>query len=149
MNPDSLIVSCAQCGARNRVLRARSNQHPVCGKCRAPLVTGGTLDRPLDVTDRTFSAEVLSYPGTVLVDCWAPWCGPCRMVAPVLEQLAREYAGRLKIAKLNVDENPATATQYGIQSIPTMLLFKNGGQMNRLVGALPKQEIERHLVPLL
>ena len=88
---------------------------------------------------------VLSYTGAVLVDCWAPWCGPCKMVAPVLDQLASEYAGRIKIAKLNVDENPMTASQYGIQSIPTMLLFKNGNQIDKLVGALPKQEIVRHL----
>ena len=83
------------------------------------------------------------------MDCWAPWCGPCKMVAPVLEQLASEYAGRLKIAKLNVDENPATASKYGIQSIPTMLLFKNGSHVNSLVGALPKNEIERHLGTIL
>jgi len=100
---------------------------------------------PIDVTDQTFNKEVLSHAGPVLVDCWAPWCGPCKIVAPVLEQLASEYAGRIKIAKLNVDENPATASQYRIQSIPTMLLFKNGNQVERLVGALPKQEIARHL----
>jgi len=106
-------------------------------------------DHPVEVTDRTFTDEVLSFRGPVLVDCWAPWCGPCRMVAPVLDQLAPEYAGRVKIAKLNVDENPMTSSQYAIQSIPTMLLFKNGQQVNKLVGALPKNEIERHLVPLL
>ena len=79
------------------------------------------------------------------MDCWAPWCGPCKMVAPVLDQLASEYAGRIKIAKLNVDENPMTASRYGVQSIPTMLIFKNGNQVDKLVGALPKQEIVRHL----
>jgi len=101
--------------------------------------------RVVEVTDRSFGEEVLSFAGPVLVDCWAPWCGPCRMVAPVLEQLAAEYAGRLKITKLNVDDNPMTASSYGIQSIPTMLLFKNGNQVTKLVGALPKAEIERHL----
>jgi thioredoxin 2 len=106
-------------------------------------------DHPVEVTDRTFRDEVLSFRGPVLVDCWAPWCGPCRMVAPVLDQLASEYAGRVKIAKLNVDDNPKIASQYAIQSIPTMLLFKNGQQVNKLVGALPKNEIERHLTPLL
>jgi thioredoxin len=79
------------------------------------------------------------------VDCWAPWCGPCRMVAPIMDQLASEYAGRVKIAKLNTDENPLTASQYGIQSIPTLLFFKDGTLVNKLVGALPKSEIEKHL----
>jgi len=83
------------------------------------------------------------------VDCWAPWCGPCRMVAPIMDQLASEYAGRVKIAKLNTDDNPSTASLYGIQSIPTLLFFKNGKQVNKLVGALPKKEIERHLGSLI
>jgi len=83
------------------------------------------------------------------VDCWAPWCEPCKMVAPVLDQLASGYKGRIKIAKLNVDENPLTGSKYGIQSIPTMLLFKGGNQVDTLVGALPKQEIERYIKTLL
>ena len=143
------MLRCANCGTKNRVPKERLDQGPICGKCRAPLKVADAPDVPVDVTDQTFNREVLSFSGPVLVDCWAPWCGPCRMVAPVLEQLASEYAGRLKITKLNVDENPATASQYGIQSIPTMLLFKNGNHVNSLVGALPKQEIERHLGTIL
>ncbi|MCD6298449.1 MAG: thioredoxin TrxC [Deltaproteobacteria bacterium] len=149
MDQESIIVRCANCGAKNRIPKERLGEGPICGKCKAPLKVATSPAIPVDVTDQTFSQEVLSFPGPVLVDCWAPWCGPCRMVAPVLEQLASEYAGRLKIAKLNVDENPATASQYGIQSIPTMLLFKNGNQVNSLVGALPKPEIERHLLTIL
>jgi thioredoxin 2 len=145
MNHESIMVRCAGCGAKNRIPKERLGEGPICGKCRKPLNVESSTAIPVDVTDQTFSREVLSFSGPVLVDCWAPWCGPCRMVAPVLEQLASEYAGRVKIAKLNVDENPATASQYGIQSIPTMLLFKNGKQVNSLVGALPKAEIERHL----
>jgi thioredoxin 2 len=83
------------------------------------------------------------------VDCWAPWCGPCRIISPLLEQLASEYAGRLKVGKLNVDENPLTASQYAIQSIPTLLLFKDGQLVDRLVGALPRSEIERRLTSIL
>ena len=142
MNEENIIVKCDRCGAKNRIPKKRLHEGPLCGKCRAPLKAHTA---PVTVTDQTFSQKVLSYPGAVLVDCWAPWCGPCKVVAPVLDQLASEYAGRIKIAKLNVDENPMTASQYGIQSIPTMLLFKNGNQIDKLVGALPKQEIVQHL----
>ncbi|RLB36461.1 MAG: thioredoxin [Deltaproteobacteria bacterium] len=100
---------------------------------------------PVHVTDGDFEAQVLSEPGPVLLDCWAPWCGPCRSVAPILDELASAYAGRVKIAKLNVDENPVTASRFGIQSIPTMLFFKGGRLMQKLVGAVPRQEIEANL----
>ena len=149
MKQDNLILVCEKCGAKNRVPSARINEGPVCGKCRAPLNVNAGPGVPVDVTDRSFEDRVISYPGVVLVDCWAPWCGPCRMVAPILEQLAAEYRGRVLIAKLNTDENPAIASRYTIQSIPTMLIFKNGVQVDRLVGALPKQEIERHLAELI
>ena len=104
--------------------------------------------RPVDITDQTFNQEVLAHKGPVLVDCWAPWCGPCKMVAPVLSELAQKYSGKVKIAKLNVDENPNTASRYTIQSIPTMLLFKNGQMVDTLVGALPRAELEKHLQKL-
>lgn len=149
MSAETTIVRCAHCGTKNRIPVHRLDDRPVCGKCKATLSASSFDKHPVEVTDRTFRNEVLSFRGPVLVDCWAPWCGPCRMVAPVLDQMASEYAGRVKIAKLNVDENPTTSSQYGIQSIPTMLLFKNGQPVNRLVGALPKREIERHLLPLL
>lgn len=149
MDQDSILIQCGHCGTKNRVPKARLNQGPVCGKCRSPLSIGQGLDKPVDITDNTFDSEVLSAAGPVLVDCWAPWCGPCRMVGPVLEQLAREYAGRVKIAKLNVDENPQIASRYSIRSIPTMLLFNRGEMVNTMVGALPRQEIERRLQPLL
>jgi thioredoxin 2 len=149
MDQNNIVVRCATCGTRNRIPEKRLNQGPICGKCRAPLKLADFPTGPVDVTDRTFDQEVLSFSGPVLMDCWAPWCGPCKGVAPVLDQLASEYAGRIKIAKLNVDENPATASKYGIQSIPTMLLFKNGTLVNSLVGALPKNEIERNMQTIL
>ena len=145
MEQDNVIVRCASCGTKNRIPKSRLDEGPVCGKCRSPLSPGSAPGIPVDVTDQTFNREVISHPLPVIVDCWAPWCGPCKMVAPVLDQLALEYRGRIKIAKLNVDENPSTASRYGIQSIPTMLIFKNGNQIDKLIGALPKQEIERHL----
>jgi thioredoxin 2 len=97
----------------------------------------------VEVTDQTFGREVLQHPGPLVLDCWAPWCGPCRSVAPVLDQLAKEYAGRVKIAKLNTDQNQRTSANYSIQSIPTLLFFRDGKLVNRQVGALPKPEIER------
>jgi thioredoxin 2 len=145
MDKESIILTCPQCGAKNRIPKSRLKDKPVCGKCRAPLATQTILDHPVEVTDQTFQTEVLSFPGSVIVDCWAPWCGPCRMVAPVLDQLAKEYVGRIKFAKLNTDENQRTAGQFSIQSIPTLLFFKGGKLVNRQVGAHPKGEIERQL----
>ena len=149
MENDPIIITCLQCGAKNRLPQNRLAEKPVCGKCRASLSLQPPLDHPLEVTDRTFQGEVLSFPGSVVLDCWAPWCGPCRMVAPILDQLAKEYVGRIKFAKLNTDENQRTAGQFSIQSIPTLLFFKEGKLVNRQVGALPKGEIERHLRSIL
>ncbi|OQX66054.1 MAG: thiol reductase thioredoxin [Desulfococcus sp. 4484_242] len=148
MAEDDLIIKCTRCGTKNRVPGTRLKDNPICGKCRQPLLNRDGYDRPVDITDGTFDREVLQEPGVVLVDCWAPWCGPCRMVAPVLEKLAREYAGRIKIAKLNVDENPITASKYAVRSIPTMLFFKSGSLVDTLIGALPKQAIEERVIAL-
>jgi thioredoxin 2 len=149
VNQESIIIPCADCGTKNRIPKSRLQDRPLCGKCRKPLKVGIFYDHPVTVTDGTFREEVLSYPGAVVVDCWAPWCGPCNLVSPILEQLASQYAGRVKIAKLNVDENPQISSQYSIQSIPTMLLMKNGQLVDRMVGALPKGEIERRLLSVL
>ena len=100
---------------------------------------------PVHVTDADFSSTVLQSPVPVLVDFWAPWCGPCRAIAPAVEELASEYAGRVTVAKLNTDENQRTAMQYGIQGIPCLLIFKDGQEVDRLVGARPKQYIKQAL----
>ena len=117
MSGDNIIVKCTRCGTKNRIPSERVNQGPKCGKCGAPIKISAGQGVPVNVSDGTFQQEVISHPGVVLLDCWAPWCGPCKMVAPVLDQLAKEYQGRVKIAKLNVDDNPATASRFGIQSI--------------------------------
>jgi thioredoxin 1 len=101
-----------------------------------------------NVSDDNFQAEVLENEQPVLVDFWAPWCGPCRVVAPVLEEIAAEQAEKLRVVKLNVDDNQRTAAQYGVMSIPTMILFKNGQPAKTIVGAYPKKRLEAELEPL-
>lgn len=149
-----MIVVCAKCGSKNRVdERASLARQPVCGKCGAALKqTGGArakTSQPLTVTDSTFEREVLQMGSMpVLLDCWAAWCGPCRIIAPVLDQLAAEANGQYRIAKLNIDENPQTAARFNVQSIPTMLIFKNGALVERFVGVQPKEILAARLASL-
>jgi thioredoxin 1 len=97
----------------------------------------------LAVTDATFEREVLQSATPVLIDLWAPWCGPCRAIAPVVDELSREYAGKLKVVKMNVDDNPQTPSRYGVRSIPNLLLFKGGQVADQIVGAVPKAHLVR------
>jgi len=99
------------------------------------------------VTDETFNQEVLKSETPTLVDFWAVWCGPCRMVAPVVDEIAREQAGKLKVMKLDVDENQNTAMAYGVMSIPTLILFKNGQPVERIVGFRPKTDMDKKILP--
>lgn len=99
------------------------------------------LNKPIEISDATFKETIQNYP-LVVVDCWAPWCAPCRMVAPVIEEMALDYAGKILFGKLNVDENRKVATQYQIMSIPTLLVFKNEKLIDRIVGAMPRQMLE-------
>lgn len=103
------------------------------------------MSKPVTVDDNTFQAEVLESQTPVLVDFWAAWCSPCRMIAPVVEQLADDYEGQMKVAKLDVDANQGTARQFGVMSIPTLLLFKEGKPVERLVGFQPKEQLQKTL----
>jgi thioredoxin 2 len=145
---NAVIVSCPSCGTRNRVPENRMNDHPRCGKCNTPLSLNAP-DKPVIVSDATFQKEVMQSSLPVLVDCWAPWCGPCRAVGPIMDAVAKKYQGRLKVAKLNLDENPSTGSRYSITSVPTLLLMKKGNLVNTLVGALPQAQIEAAIQQML
>jgi thioredoxin 2 len=139
------LIRCAHCGTMNRVAeeKKRLGKAAVCGKCKSVLQSAD--DDPLIVTDSSFAEMVERSPIPVLLDMWAPWCGPCRMVGPVVDLLAKELSGRVRVGKMNVDENPLISARFGIQSIPALLIFRGGREVDRMVGVQPKEEILRHL----
>lgn len=130
----STTVECDNCGARNRVL-AVAEGVPRCAKCRTP------LRWVVDSTDEEFHAVADESSLPVLIDVWAPWCGPCRMVSPVLEKLAGELAGKLKLVKVNADDNPEVSRRFEVQSIPTLVLLRGGKVVDKQIGALPEQRL--------
>lgn len=130
------IVTCRDCGTRNRVPAAASGV-PTCAQCKKPLAWIVAAD------DENFAQVADSTKVTVLVDLWAPWCGPCRQVTPALEQIANDQAGRLKLVKVNVDNAPGTAAQFDARSIPTMVLLRHGKAIGRQIGALPAAQLKR------
>jgi thioredoxin 2 len=136
--PVSILV-CPNCGRKNKI-RPNATGAPHCGNC------GKALAWLVNASDATFDLEARATP-PVIVDLWAPWCGPCRFVGPILEQLAKEHAGRLKVVKVNVDDNPALSRRFNASSIPTMLVLKDGQVVDRVVGAMPKPQLEARLAP--
>jgi thioredoxin 2 len=145
MSDEATLILCPSCGANNRVADAKTGKLPVCGRCKTPLYS----NHPIIVTDESFSEEVERSPLPVLVDVWASWCGPCQIIAPVIEELASELAGRVLVAKLNSDENPQTTSRFDVLGIPTLLLLKDGREITRLTGAYPKADILRTISPFI
>jgi len=132
------VVSCPQCSTKNRLKPSTDEKAPVCGKCKSP------LPWIVEGTDISFRKE-LDAPIPVLVDFWAEWCAPCRMTTPALEAFACDKAGQIKIVKLNIDQNPATAEQFNVRSIPTLILFKNGRPVETIVGAMSRDALGERL----
>jgi thioredoxin len=141
------IVVCPKCDAKNRIDENRAKQmQPKCGKCGTALDISASDGHPIEMSDATFQSTLASAGDRpVLVDCWAAWCGPCKMIAPTINQLASESNGKWVVAKLDVDRNPQVATQFQISSIPSLLIFKNGKLVDTLVGLQPKPVIEQRL----
>jgi thioredoxin 2 len=143
-----LIVACPNCGAKNRVhFDAALKQQPVCGKCKLPLPAPSS--EPVTVTDANFGSLVEKSHLPVLLDLWAAWCGPCRMIAPTIKILASELVGKVLVGKLDVDANPRTQARFGVQSIPTLLILKDGKEIDRIVGAQSREAILKRLTPFI
>ena len=136
-----VTVSCPFCGRLNRVDLARAADRPKCGECGRPIL----LDRPLALSDATFDRVIADAQVPVLVDFYADWCGPCKMVAPVMDELARARMGSVLVTKVDTERNPMVAQRFGIASIPTVMVFKGGRQVAKQVGALPRQGYEQLL----
>jgi thioredoxin 2 len=133
MTSSPLLIPCPHCGATNRVPAERAGDAPDCGRCHQPLRVG----EPVELGDGDFDAVVRASPLPVLVDFWAPWCGPCRSMAPAFAQAARQLAGRALLVKVNSDDNPQLAQRFGIRSIPTLVRLEGGRETQRQMGAVP------------
>jgi len=147
MNKETIVITCPNCGTQNRVPRQRMGEHARCGKCHTPLPLD--MATPIEITDASFDRDVISFPGAIMVEFYSTRCGYSRMLAPVIEELAAEYAGRIRIGKLNVDANQLMSGRYAIQGTPTLILFRHGKYIRRMVGVMDIRELERALDSIL
>ena len=136
--PGSATVPCPFCATLNRVDLSRLDDRPKCGQCGRPIL----LDRPVPVSDATFDGVIAGASVPVMVDFYADWCGPCKVMAPVLDQLAAERRGSVLVTKLDTDKNQATAMRFGIRGIPTLIVFSGGQEVGREVGVVPRQRLD-------
>lgn len=144
------LVRCMSCGARNRIPETKMNETAKCGKCHETIETAGLLSgRSMMVSDRDFESKVLQSPVPVLFFSFANWCPSCQAIIPIVEQLARDWKGRVRVAKLNIDQNPITANRFNIMSVPTIIIFDNGQARDRLTGAVPKLLIIQKMAPFI
>lgn len=139
---DTTLIRCENCGAANRIKINRKEKNPKCGKCKTAL---SIIKNPVDVTTASFKNEVISWPGFVLVDFWSPTCGHCMTLMPVLDDIAAERAGVLKVVRINVTTEQQLAAQFDIRGVPALFLFKGGKKINDLSGALPKPQLDSWL----
>ena len=136
-------VACPFCATLNRVDLTRIADHPKCGKCGRPIL----LDRPLSISDATIDGVVRGTDVPVVVDCYADWCGPCKIMAPILDDLARDRQGDVLVTKLDTDRNPATVRRFDIRAIPTLLVFRGGEAVGRHAGVIPRHELDALVGP--
>ena len=132
-----MLISCVHCGSTNRVPDERLHQDPICGRCGTAILAG----QPVQLTDANFEAFTAKTELPVVIDFWAPWCGPCQAMAPQFERAAQQLKGRALLAKVNSDENPRSAARFAIRSIPTMVMLQRGNEVRRMSGALQAQQI--------
>jgi thioredoxin 2 len=147
---DAYLIRCPSCGTKNRIPANRAGQTAKCGKCKSAVPTNSLLAAaPVMVADRDFEDKVLKSPLPVLLDCWAPWCGPCQTTAPIMTELAKEWKGRARVGKLNIDQNPLTAARFQVMSVPTFLIFDQGRLRETIPGAVNKGYLVNKMRPYL
>lgn len=141
MESELVHITCPHCEAINRLLNSKLAQHPKCGKCHQILFTG----KPLELTSKNFIKVINKTSIPIIVDFWAPWCGPCKMMAPIFEKVSAIIEPRARLSKLNTEFSQGTASRYGIRSIPTLIVFKNGKEVSRQAGAMDKENLLRFI----
>ncbi len=137
----AVLVRCPFCSTLNRISLARAKDRPACGECAKPLL----LDRPVTITDKDLDRIIAESDPPVVIDFWAEWCGPCKIMAPILDEIARTRTGTMLVGKLDTDRNPAASARYGIRGIPTLIVFHGGKEVARQVGAVPRQKLDEIL----